>query len=541
MQATRPYISIANNDILAGEIVLDFKSLNWKSLKAKTALLAFFLLITFTILGGLSLSMLNNVNQASTQIREHWLESTRIIGDLNNFTSDFRAIESNSLLTSDPIVISKDLRDIEQLSKYIQYSQDEYLQLQHDPKILAIYKQFANNWAIYKVQAKQAMELLKNGNQKQAREIYLTSSQLAYSAVSETLARLTNETVLKASEASDYAEKTYERSQSLLAFALTLGFTSLCIALAYIRKFIALPLLDLAQNMTLLAKNNLSIEISQSHRSDEIGEMARATLVFQEHARILNEKQEGLLKQTIALEEKLEIERQMTELQRNFISMVSHEFRTPLTVIDGQAQRLNKLKEKISANEIEERSTKIRAAVTRLTKVLEGILDTTRIYKKDSGLPFSPELVNVYQIIQEACNLSSHNENQSRIHLHLDNKPVEIFGDANLLFIAIGNILTNALKYSSKDSSVDVTANVDKDTVHISISDKGLGIPEKDLPFIFERYRRGTNISTIEGSGIGLHLVKTIIDLHGGKVTVRSEENKGSIFNISIPLIKVIE
>ena len=86
-----------------------------------------------------------------------------------------------------------------------------------------------------------------------------------------------------------------------------------------------------------------------------------------------------------------------------------------------------------------------------------------------------------------------------------------------------------------------MTQDIQDNHVHISISDKGLGIPEKDLPFIFERYRRGTNISTIEGSGIGLHLVKTIIDLHGGKVTVRSEENKGSIFNISIPLIKVIE
>jgi signal transduction histidine kinase len=509
---------------------------HWRSLKSKTALLAFFLLAVFLIIGILSIDMLRNVENASTQIREHWLESTRIIGDLNNYTSDFRADESGSLLAINPAAINQHIQITNQLNEYINQSRKEYLQLQHDQNILALFEQFENHWIEYKKIAQAVMKLAHSGNKKQATEIYLSSSQSAYTKVSESLSELTNETVRKASDASEYAEKTYDHSQSLLAFALILGFLTVCMILIYIRKYIALPLLGLADNVILLGQNKLDVDIKQTHRTDEIGAMAKATKIFKAHAKILHDQHQDLLKQTTLLEEKLGLEQQMTELQRNFISMVSHEFRTPLSVIDAQAQRLIKLSGNIEPEDIENRSEKIRLSVSRLTNVLGNILDTTKIYDKHARLPFSPKTIHIDQVIREACRLNDDNEKHIEIKLTFEGKLPIILADPNLLFVAISNILNNAVKYSPNNATVTVDAFSNSEKVYIDISDHGIGIPKKELESIFERYQRGSNTSAIEGSGIGLHLAKSIIDLHGGAISVDSQQNKGSKFMIQIPL-----
>src|SRR5262249_31970085 len=126
-------------------------------------------------------------------------------------------------------------------------------------------------------------------------------------------------------------------------------------------------------------RHNTGISIPGTTRDDEIGEMARSIVVFRDNAVALAGSQRRLIEQTAALEETLEKERRVTAQQRNFVTMPSHEFRTPLTVIDAQAQRLIKLKDRLAPQDVLERATRIRNAVTRLTGIMDSLLGDSHL------------------------------------------------------------------------------------------------------------------------------------------------------------------
>jgi signal transduction histidine kinase len=108
-------------------------------------------------------------------------------------------------------------------------------------------------------------------------------------------------------------------------------------------------------------------------------------------------------------------------------------------------------------------------------------------------------------------------------------------GDANVLFQAFSNLVSNAVKYSPAGGAIEVTIQSSPDEVVVAISDRGIGIPESDLARLFERYHRGSNVSGIVGTGVGLYLVKTAVDLHHGRIEVQSREGEGSRFSVRLP------
>jgi two-component system, OmpR family, sensor kinase len=129
---------------------------------------------------------------------------------------------------------------------------------------------------------------------------------------------------------------------------------------------------------TIVADESVTdIDVQGTERADEIGEMARAAVVFQRNAIELMVSQRGLAQQASMLEERLAAEQRLTEMQRNFVSMASHEFRTPLTIIDGNARRLVKLSERAAGAEIVQRAGRIRAAVLRVTHLMDNLLNTS--------------------------------------------------------------------------------------------------------------------------------------------------------------------
>jgi signal transduction histidine kinase len=115
---------------------------------------------------------------------------------------------------------------------------------------------------------------------------------------------------------------------------------------------------------------------------------------------------------------------------------------------------------------------------------------------------------------------------------------VTTFGDRKLLFLTFSNLITNALKYSFDEKPIIVRMLPGNAEVVVTIQDHGIGIPKSDIAHLFERYYRGTNVSGIVGSGIGLYFVKVVIDLHGGSIKVESSENHGSCFSISLPMAR---
>jgi two-component system, OmpR family, sensor kinase len=223
-------------------------------------------------------------------------------------------------------------------------------------------------------------------------------------------------------------------------------------------------------------------------------------------------------------------------LQRNFVSMASHEFRTPLTIIDGHARRLDKLKESIRPHEIGERTGKIRSAVLRMTYLIDNLLNYARLTESGAGLYFQPAEVDLAALLGEVCQLHREMVPGITITERFACPSIPMVGDSMLLFQVFSNLLSNAVKYSPGGGAIEVNAEMSANEIAVVVVDHGIGIPESDLARLFERYHRGSNVSGIVGTGVGLHLVKMVVEIHDGRVVVDSKEGEGSRFAIHLPI-----
>jgi len=381
------------------------------------------------------------------------------------------------------------------------------------------------------------MLTLSRANRKaEAIAIYLTSSRTTYNAASDALGQLTDRTVARAHEASGRVAAVYKQALWLVGLAMALAGVMVAAALYYISRSISAPLLHLADCMHRLAGNDTEIDIRGTKRRDEIGEMARAAVVFRNNAIELMRSQHRLIQQTSMLEEKLAQEQRLALLQRNFVSMASHEFRTPLSIIDGHAQRLIKMKDRLAPDEIDERAGKVRSAVLRLTHLIENLLDSSRLIDAGAGLYFHPEEIDLAALLHEICQLHREIAPGSQIEERFATTPLQMAGDPKLLFQMFSNLLSNAIKYSASGSLVEVSAGFDAGQAVVIVKDNGIGIPAKDIDQLFERYYRGSNVSGIVGTGVGLYLVKMVLEVHGGEIAVESTEGKGSTFSVRLPV-----
>jgi Histidine kinase-, DNA gyrase B-, and HSP90-like ATPase len=214
--------------------------------------------------------------------------------------------------------------------------------------------------------------------------------------------------------------------------------------------------------------------------------------------------------------------------------MASHEFRTPLTIIDGQAQRLINMKSRLTHEDMVQRARSVRTAVSRMTGVIDNLIDACRLIDGRAELYFHPGEFDLAALLHEICH--SHRELTPRAEIveRLADRPLTVFGDQKLLFQVFHNLISNAVKYSPLEPMVQVSAEIIDGHAVVMVADRGLGIPEADREHLFERYYRGRNVEGIVGSGIGLYLVKTVIDLHRGQISVESESGKGSRFIVQI-------
>jgi two-component system OmpR family sensor kinase len=496
--------------------------------------LFFFLLVV--VLGWFSISRLNGFHRVSADIAERWLPNNRVLGDLNDSTSDFRAIEGSNLLSSDPSEITATEKQMEELDRSIAQAEREYELLRHDAAELALYAQFKERWNDYRKTVNQMLALSRTNRKTEAIAIYKTASRTAYSAASDVLGQLTDRAVANAQEASGRLARAYWQALWLIGLAMAIAGVMVVAALYYISRSISAPLLQLADRMHRLAANDTGIDIAGTERRDEIGEMARAAVVFRNNAIELMRSQRVLAQQAAMLEEQLAQEQRLALLQRNFVSMASHEFRTPLTIIDGHARRLIKMKDRMASDEVSERAGKVRAAVLRLTHLIDNLLNSSRLIDGGAGLYFHPTEIDVAALLHEVCQLHREMAPGPQLVERFGSATLPMMGDQKLLFQVFSNLLSNAVKYSPGGGTIDVSADIAADQVVVSIADHGIGIPAGDLDRLFERYHRGSNVSGIVGTGVGLYLVKMVVDLHGGRIEVVSDEGKGSRFTVSLPI-----
>ncbi|MGH2471565.1 MAG: ATP-binding protein [Candidatus Limnocylindria bacterium] len=229
----------------------------------------------------------------------------------------------------------------------------------------------------------------------------------------------------------------------------------------------------------------------------------------------------------------------VAELQRlnraksDFVSIVSHEFRTPLTGIQGFSEMMQS--EDLTLDEMREYAGDINKDAHRLNRMITEMLD---LDKMESGrMELHREPVDLNAIVSEAVDLVRPNAPLHPLSVRLDPMLGEISGDRDKLTQVMANLLNNAVKYSPKGGEIVVSTRVEGVTAHVVVRDHGMGIPKEALETIFERYGRVESVATrhIQGTGLGLPIVRQIMQLHGGTVWAESTVGEGSVFHLTLP------
>lgn len=214
---------------------------------------------------------------------------------------------------------------------------------------------------------------------------------------------------------------------------------------------------------------------------------------------------------------------------RQFLSMVSHEFRTPLAIIDSSAQMLGLRAERLEPAMMPRLQT-IRSAVTRMVDLIETCLADEQL---DSGrMVIHEQAVDIAATVRKL--IGHHAASGRRLEFDLADGLPAAWGDPGLLALAVGNLIGNALKYSPDHTAVTISAKAEDDCIVITVDDRGIGIPSDDLPRVFDRFHRAANVHGIGGSGIGLHMVRQIADLHGAVIDVAGRDGGGTSFTLRL-------
>jgi len=236
------------------------------------------------------------------------------------------------------------------------------------------------------------------------------------------------------------------------------------------------------------------------------------------------------------LKEALTKERKLNELQRQFVSMASHEFRTPLTIIDGAAQRLKRRAhtDSLTSEDTLHRTDKIRDAVKRMTQLMESTLMAARMEEGKIKVDIGP--CDIGKVVQEVCARHQDIAQTHVIAYELVDLPETIQADTSSMEQVLTNLLSNAVKYAPGAPDIEVMAATSGDQIVISVRDHGIGIDQDDLSSIGERFFRAKTSTGIAGTGIGLNLVKKLVEEHGGTASVESVKGEGSTFTIRLPV-----
>jgi PAS domain S-box-containing protein len=259
---------------------------------------------------------------------------------------------------------------------------------------------------------------------------------------------------------------------------------------------------------------------------------------------ITSQRQEFLLTVMIDITERKRVEeellrtlareRELSALKSTFVSMVSHEFRTPLSAILSSAEMLEDFYDRLSEEKRQAYFQLIRREVQRLASMLQDVLLQGQL---DAGrVQYSAKPVDVDALCREVvARVQATFPKHPPVQYEIRTPHARTLTDENLLERMLSNLLSNALKYSPNLTPVRFTVRFDRDTWLFEVRDQGLGIHSDDLPSLFSAFRRGGNVGTIKGSGVGLYIVKKCADLQGGRVELETRLGTGSTFTVHLP------
>lgn len=239
--------------------------------------------------------------------------------------------------------------------------------------------------------------------------------------------------------------------------------------------------------------------------------------------------------ETNQLKENLEQQKQLYIKQREFSSLVSHEFRTPIALMSSSLQMLERKIKKGEAGELNKYTKKLHAAIKRLTHLMDSALSYSKM--EEGKMRFAPTQVNIRAMIEGLVQDFETLYPDMTVQCELSTLPETIFADEALCDHVFSNLISNAIKYSrGLADHISLCAHVDEDYIHICIEDYGRGIGASELKHIGERFYRGKNTDGTSGSGIGIYITKNILQMHNGSLAYESEIDKGTVATATLPI-----
>jgi PAS domain S-box-containing protein len=268
-----------------------------------------------------------------------------------------------------------------------------------------------------------------------------------------------------------------------------------------------------------MAKLNSRLETRVEERTEELAIAVKKLAENKKELILLLEKEKGL-----------------NELKSRFVTTASHEFRTPLATILTSISLLGKYKREDEQENRERHINRIKSTVVNLTQILSDFLSIDKL--EEGHVKNNPREMNLKTFFEDLKEeMNTFLKFGQEILIDYNSEIDIIFLDSHLLKNALINLVSNAIKYSNEEQKITIKIDLNDGILKIDVIDKGIGIPEEDQPYLFDRFYRATNAVNIQGTGLGMSIVKRYVDILNGTIDFISEKDKGSTFTIELPIL----
>ncbi|MCB0839525.1 MAG: PAS domain-containing sensor histidine kinase, partial [Bacteroidetes bacterium] len=262
--------------------------------------------------------------------------------------------------------------------------------------------------------------------------------------------------------------------------------------------------------------------------------LAQAIWTLEEEIKEKEFVEQVLRKNKKQVEDALEKEKELNELKSRFVSMASHEFRTPLATILSSISLVSRYEKPEQGVKRNKHINRIRSNVYHLTNILNDFLSLSKL--EEGVIEFKGEWIEIKpwfgEIIEE---FQQQVRSGQKINLEIKGENPEVYIDPHLLKNVLANLISNAIKYSPENSPITVKLQLLKDEIEVNVIDRGMGIPEEEQQHLFKRFFRAHNATNIQGTGLGLSIVKRYLDLLDGKISFISSPEIGTTFIVRLP------
>jgi len=247
-----------------------------------------------------------------------------------------------------------------------------------------------------------------------------------------------------------------------------------------------------------------------------------------------NELEQRVIDRTEELTKALSQEKEFSELKSRFVTMASHEFRTPLSTILSSAALIGKYSKEDQQDKRDKHIKKIKSSVAHLTGILNDFLSLSKL--EENKVNAKRVYVDINALCLEVIEEVSALIKGQKIEHTIDGDLFNVSTDPRIMKNILFNLVSNALKYSPPEGVIKCTVTRTGDKMNLVVSDNGIGIPEDEQKHLFERFFRASNVENIQGTGLGLNIVKQYVNLLDGEITFKSKEGEGTTFSISLPI-----